>query len=104
MNINNNKEVIMSNDKKEATTGAAENLKEALVLRPEWEIKPKTIEAEHYFTVSFSEKTGVLLLSVNGDYYKKIVVDDPTDGKVKFHETLSHVINKFQLWGISGKN
>lgn len=104
MNINNNKEVIMSNDKKEATTGAAENLKEALVLRPEWEIKPKTIEAEHSFTVSFSEKTGVLLLSVNGDYYKKIVVDDPTDGKVKFHETLSHVISKFQLWGISGKN
>lgn len=94
----------MSNDKKEATTGAAENLKEALVLRPEWEIKPKTIEAEHSFTVSFSEKTGVLLLSVNGDYYKKIVVDDPTDGKVKFHETLSHVISKFQLWGISGKN
>ena len=37
----------MSKDKKEATSGAAENLREALVLRPEWEIKPKSIEAEH---------------------------------------------------------
>jgi hypothetical protein len=103
MNININKEVIMSKDKKEASPGT-ENLKEALVLRPDWEIKPKSIEAEHSFTVSFNEKTGVLLLSVNGDYYKKIVVNDPTDGKVKFHETLSHVINKFELWGIHAKN
>ena len=102
--MNINKEVIMSKDKKEATSGAAENLREALVLRPEWEIKPKLIEAEHSFSVSFSEKTGVLLLTVNGDYYKKIVINDPTDGKVKFHEMLSHVINKFQLWGIHAKN
>ena len=42
MNINNNKEVIMNKDKKEASaTSVMGDLKEALVLRPEWEIKPK---------------------------------------------------------------
>jgi len=46
----------------------------------------------------------VLLLTVNGDYYKKIPLDDATEGKVKFHEALSHVINKFELWGIRAKN
>ena len=94
----------MSNDKKEASTGAAENLKEALVLRPEWEIKPKSIEAEHSFTVSFSEKTGVLLLSVNGDYYQKIVTKDSIEGKVKFHEALNNIMNKFELWRVYAKN
>ena len=37
----------MSKDKKEATSGAAENLRDALVLRPEWEIKQKIGEAEN---------------------------------------------------------
>ena len=93
----------MSNDKKEASPGT-ENLKEALVLRPDWEIKPKSIEAEHSFTVSFSEKTGVLLLSVNGDYYQKIVTKDSIEGKVKFHEALNNIMNKFELWRVYAKN
>jgi len=46
----------------------------------------------------------VLLLKVNGDFYKKIPLDDVTEGKVKFHEILSHVITKFELWGIRAKN
>ena len=102
--MNINKEVIMSKDKKEATSGAAENLREALVLRPDWELKPKSIEAEHSFTVSFSEKTGVLLLTVNGDYYQKVISKDSIEGKVKFHEALSNVIHKFELWRAYAKN
>jgi len=102
--MNINKEVIMKDDKVKASVGADEKLQDALVLRPEWEIKPKSIEAENSFTVSFSEKTRVLLLTVNGDYYKKIPLDDATEGKVKFHEALSHIINKFELWGIRAKN
>ena len=39
---NTNKEVIMDDKKTKATAEAAETLKEALVLRPEWEIKPKS--------------------------------------------------------------
>ena len=102
--MNTNKEVIMKDEKVKATASADEKLRDALVLRPEWEVKPKSTETENNFTVSFSEKTRVLLLTVNGDYYKKILLDDATEGKVKFHEALSHVINKFELWGIRAKN
>jgi len=94
----------MKDEKVKASVGADEKLQDPLVLRPEWGIKPKSIEAENSFTVSFSEKTRVLLLTVNGDFYKKIPLDDATEGKVKFHEALSHIINKFELWGISAKN
>ena len=58
--MNINKEVIMKDEKIKASVGADEKLQDALVLRPEWEIKPKSIEAENSFTVSFSEKTRVL--------------------------------------------
>tara|TARA_R110001592_G_scaffold119963_1_gene323658 strand:- start:241 stop:549 length:309 start_codon:yes stop_codon:yes gene_type:complete len=102
--MNTNKEDIMNDDKTKASASTDENLQEALVLRPEWEVKPKSTETENNFTVSFSEKTRVLLLKVNGDFYKKIPLDDITEGKVKFHEILSHVITKFELWGIRAKN
>ena len=36
--MNINKEVIMKDDKVKASAGADENLQEALVLRPDWEI------------------------------------------------------------------
>ena len=87
--MNINKEVIMKDGKVKASVGVDEKLQDALVLRPEWEIKPKSIEAENSFT---------------GDFYKKIPLDDATEGKVKFHEALSHIINKFELWGIRAKN
>jgi len=56
----------MDKDKKEASTGLAENLRDALVLRPEWEIKQKKGEAQNSFTVSFSESKKVLELTVDG--------------------------------------
>ena len=101
--FNNNKEVIMNDDKVKATA-AGENLQEALVLRPEWEIKPKGLEAEHSFTVQFSELTQILALTVDGRLYRKISLKDDTEGKVKFYEALSHVKNKFELWRLSEKN
>jgi len=45
------------NDDKVKATAAGENLQEALVLRPEWEIKPKGLEAEESFVVQFSQLT-----------------------------------------------
>jgi len=102
--MNINKEVIMSKDKKEATSGAAENLRDALVLRPEWEIKQKIGEAENSFTVTFSESKKVLDLTVDGEVYRSVKVKDVTFGKIKFHDALSHVLMKFDLWGINAKN
>ena len=102
--MNINKEVIMNNDKKEATSGAAENLREALVLRPEWEIKQKTSETQNSFTVTFSESKKVLELTVDGEVYRSVKVDDITSGKIKFHDALSHVSVKFDLWGHNAKN
>ena len=41
---NTNKEDSMNNDKSKAELSAAEKLGEALVLHPEWEVKPKVVE------------------------------------------------------------
>jgi len=102
--MNINKEDIMDKDKKEASTGLAENLRDALVLRPEWEIKQKKGEAQNSFTVSFSESKKVLELTVDGEVYRSIQVKDITFGKIKFHDALSNVLMKFDLWGINAKN
>ncbi len=104
MNININKEVIMSDDKKEASAGATENLKEALVLRPEWEIKPKRKERHQVFSVSFNETTKHLELSVNGEEYKTVIAKDNLSNQIRYHEVLSNVVNKFELWGLRDKN
>ena len=40
---NTNKEVIMKTDEEKAAMTAAEKLGEALVLKPEWEVKPKSV-------------------------------------------------------------
>ena len=102
--MNINKEVIMKDEKVKASVGADEKLQDALVLRPEWEIKPKGLEAEESFVVQFSQLTQTLTLTVNGKLYSKVSLKDDTDGKIKFHEALSHVVNKFELWRIREKN
>tara|TARA_A100001201_G_scaffold63596_2_gene60090 strand:+ start:1957 stop:2274 length:318 start_codon:yes stop_codon:yes gene_type:complete len=101
---NTNKEVIMDNKKTKATAEAAETLKEALVLRPEWEIKPKSKISTQLFTVYLNETAKVLELNVNGELYKQIPVQDVLTGQIKFHDALSHVIAKFDLWGLHAKN
>jgi hypothetical protein len=101
---NLNKEVIMNDNKIKASAAPAENLQEALVLRPEWEIKPKGLEAEHSFTVQFSELTQLLTLTVNGKLYKRVKIKEDTDGKVKFYDALGQVQSKFDLWGLYVKN
>ena len=103
MSILNN-EVIMNDNKIKASAAPAENLQEALVLRPEWEIKPKGLEAEHSFTVQFSELTQLLTLTVNGKLYKRVKIKEDTDGKVKFYDALGQVQSKFDLWGLYAKN
>ena len=102
MNININKEVIMNKDKKEAT--ALGDLKEALVLRPEWEIKPKQKQSTQVFTVTFNEDTKVLELHVNGAAYSEIDAKDTIANQIRYHEVLSNVVNKFELWRMSVKN
>ena len=94
----------MNDNEKKASAAPAENLQEALVLRPEWEIKPKGLEAEHSFTVQFSELTSLLTLTVNGKLYKRVKIKEDTDGKVKFYDALGQVQSKFDLWGLYAKN
>ena len=95
---NTNKEVIMKNNQEKAAMTAAEKLGEALVLKPEWEVKPKSVVMTHVFSVEFNESTKELQLMVNGDLYQTIRCKDVLNGKIKFHNGLNEIINKFNLW------
>ena len=95
---NTNKEVIMKNDQEKAAMTAAEKLGEALVLKPEWEVKPKSVVMTHVFSVTFNESTKELQLEVNGDVYQTLKCKDILNGKIKFHNGLNEIINKFNLW------
>ena len=88
----------MKSEKSKAELSAAEKLGEALVLHPEWEVKPKVVEMVHEFTVSFNESTKKLTLTVNGEVYREMDCKDVLSGKIKFHSGLSAVIDKFNLW------
>ena len=95
---NTNKEVIMKNNQEKAAMTAAEKLGEALVLKPEWEVKPKSVVMTHVFSVTFNESTKELQLEVNGDVYQTIKCKDILNGKIKFHNGLNEIITKFNLW------
>ena len=95
---NTNKEVIMKNNQEKAAMTAAEKLGEALVLKPEWEVKPKSVVMTHVFSVEFNESTKELQLTVNGEVYQTVKAKDIMSGKIKFHSGLSAVIDKFNLW------
>ena len=95
---NNNKEDIMKTEEEKAAMTAAEKLGEALVLKPEWEVKPKIVTMTHVFSVEFNESTKELQLEVNGDVYQTIRCKDILNGKIKFHNGLNEIINKFNLW------
>ena len=95
---NTNKEVIMKNNQEKAAMTAAEKLGEALVLKPEWEVKPKSVVMTHVFSVTFNESTKELQLEVNGDIYQTLKCKDILNGKIKFHNGLNEIINKFNLW------
>ena len=95
---NTNKEVIMKNNQEKAAMTAAEKLGEALVLKPEWEVKPNSVVMTHVFSVTFNESTKELQLEVNGDVYQTIKCKDILNGKIKFHNGLNEIITKFNLW------
>ena len=95
---NTNKEVIMKNNQEKAAMTAAEKLGEALVLKPEWEVKPKSVVMTHVFSVTFNESTKELQLEVNGDVYQTLKCKDILNGKIKFHNGLNEIINKLNLW------
>jgi len=82
----------------ETAMTAAEKLGEALVLKPDWEVKPKSVAMTHVFSVEFNESTKTLTLVVNGEVYKNIRCEDVLSGKIKFHNGLNEIINKFNLW------
>ena len=77
---------------------AAEKLGEALVLKPEWEVKPKSVVMTHVFSVEFNESTRELQLIVNGDVYQTVKCRDILSGKIKFHNGLNDIVSKFNLW------
>jgi hypothetical protein len=93
-----NKEVIMKNNQEKAVMTAAEKLGEALVLKPDWEVKPKSVVMTHVFSVEFNESTKELQLEVNGEVYQTLRCKDILSGKIKFHEGLNQIISKFSLW------
>ena len=93
-----NKEVIMKNNQEKAVMTAAEKLGEALVLKPEWEVKPKSVVMTHVFSVEFNESTRELQLIVNGDVYQTVKCGDILSGKIKFHNGLNDIVSKFNLW------
>ena len=62
----------MKNNQEKAAMTAAEKLGEALVLKPEWEVKPKSVVMTHVFSVTFNESTKELQLEVNGDVYQTL--------------------------------
>ena len=95
---NTNKEVIMKNNQEKAAMTAAEKLGEALVLKPEWEVKPKSVVMTHVFSVEFNESTKELQLIVNGDVYQTVKCGDILSGKIKFHNGLNDIVSKFNLW------
>ena len=95
---NTNKEVIMKNNQEKAAMTAAEKLGEALVLKPEWEVKPKSVVMTHVFSVEFNESTKELQLVVNHEVYQTLRCKDILNGKIKFHNGLNEIITKFNLW------
>jgi hypothetical protein len=88
----------MKNNQEKAVMTAAEKLGEALVLKPEWEVKPKSVAMTHIFSVEFNESTKQLQLTVNGEVYKTLRCIDILSGKIKFHSGLNEIISKFNLW------
>ena len=93
-----NKEDNMKNNQEKAVMSAAEKLGEALVLKPDWEVKPKSVAMTHVFSVEFNESTKEIQLTVNGDVYQTVKAKDIMSGKIKFHSGLSAIIDKFNLW------
>jgi len=88
----------MKNNQEKAAMTAAEKLGEALVLKPEWEVKPKSVVMTHVFSVEFNESTKDLQLVVNGETYKTLKCKDILSGNIKFHNGLDEIITKFNLW------
>ena len=88
----------MKTEEEKAAMSAAEKLGEALVLKPDWEVKPKIVTTTHVFSVEFNESTKELQLTVNGEVYQTVKTKDTMSGKIKFHSGLSAVIDKFNLW------
>ena len=88
----------MKNNQEKAAMTAAEKLGEALVLKPEWEVKPKSVVMTHVFSVEFNESTKDLQLVVNCETYKTLKCKDIQSGKIKFHNGLNEIITKFNLW------
>jgi len=99
-----NKEDSMKSEKSKAELSAAEKLGEAIVLHPEWEVKPKNVEMTHEFVVSFNESTKKLTLTVNGEVYREMDCKDILSGKIKFHQGIQEINQKFNLWKYDDKN
>ena len=91
-------EVIVTTDTIGQELSPSSPLGEALILRPEWEVKPKAVEMVHRFTVSFNESTKILKLTVNGDKYREMECKDLLSGKIKFHDGINEINNKFNIW------
>ena len=101
----NNKEDIMDNDKTKATEPSAA-ASEPLVLRPEWEYKPKDLDEpkQSKFVVVHNEDTNEITLHVNDEEYRKLKCKDNLSGSIKFHECLDRVLGLFRDWKFYDQN
>ena len=101
----NNKEDIMDNDKTKATESTAAASK-PLVLRPEWEYKPKDLDEpkQSKFVLTHHEDTHEITLHVNGEEYRKFKCKDNLSGSIKFHEGLDKVLGLFRDWKFYDQN
>ena len=80
-----------------ASTEAVAN--EPLVLKPDWEMKPKIRQKIHIVSLTFDEGDNKLTLVVNGDKYRELTVKDRLSGTMKFHEAVDSMVRHFRDWG-----
>ncbi len=101
----NNKEDIMDNDKTKAT-GSPAAAEEPLVLRPEWEYKPKDVDEAKLSKCVFTwhQDTNEITLHVNGEEYRKFKCKDNLGGSIKFHEGLDKLLGLFRDWKFYDRN
>ena len=95
----------MDNDKTKATESTAA-ASEPLVLRPEWEYKPKDLDEPKLSkcVLTWHQETNEITLHVNDEEYRKLKCKDNLSGSIKFHECLDRVLGLFRDWKFYEKN
>ena len=88
------------------STAPDTSVEKTLVLKPEWEYKPKNKDEpkQSNFVLTHNEDTNEITLHVNGERYRKFKCKDNLSGSIKFHEGLDKVLGLFRDWNFYDKN